>query len=201
MPQNGRRVAIIDGCRTPFSKAGSNFRDMSPTQLGTVAVRELLARADLNPDDVDELVYGVVVPSVDAPNVAREVGLAAGIPPTKPAFTVSRACASANQAITSAADQIYRGHASVMIAGGVEVLSDVPMLLSKKLRGALLEASKAKTLGQRVRALAGVRPKDLAPRTPAIAEPSTGETMGESAERMAKENGISREAQDRWALR
>lgn len=102
MPQNGRRVAIIDGCRTPFSKAGSNFRDMSPTQLGTVAVRELLARADLNPDDVDELVYGVVVPSVDAPNVAREVGLAAGIPPTKPAFTVSRACASANQAITSA---------------------------------------------------------------------------------------------------
>ena len=178
MPQNGRRVAIIDGCRTPFSKAGSNFRDMSPTQLGTVAVRELLARADLNPDDVDELVYGVVVPSVDAPNVAREVGLAAGIPPTKPAFTVSRACASANQAITSAADQIYRGHASVMIAGGVEVLSDGPMLLSKKLRG-------AKSFG----------------RTPAIAEPSTGETMGESAERMAKENGISREAQDRWALR
>jgi len=201
MPQNGRRVAIVDGCRTPFAKAGSYFRDMSPTQLGTVAVRELLSRADLDPNTVDELVYGVVVPSIDAPNVAREVGLASGIPPAKPAFSVSRACASANQAITSAADQIQRGHAQVVIAGGVEVLSDVPMLLSKKLRDALLTASKAKTVTQRVAALAGVRPKDLAPRTPAIAEPSTGESMGESAERMAKENGISREEQDRWALR
>src|SRR5690606_15500722 len=120
-----------------------------------------------------ELVYGVVVPSIDAPNVAREVGLAAGIPPTKPAFTVSRACASANQAITSAADQIARGHADVMIAGGVEVLSDVPMLLSKKLRDSLLTASKAKTVVKRAAALAGIRPKDLMPRTPAIAEPST----------------------------
>lgn len=201
MPQNGRRVAIVDGCRTPFAKAGSYFRDMSPTQLGTVAVRELLSRADLDPNTVDELVYGVVVPSIDAPNVAREVGLASGIPPAKPAFSVSRACASANQAITSAADQIQRGHAQVVIAGGVEVLSDVPMLLSKKLRDALLTASKAKTVTQRIAALAGVRPKDLAPRTPAIAEPSTGESMGESAERMAKENGISREEQDRWALR
>jgi len=201
MALNGRRVAIVDGCRTPFSKAGSHFRDMSPTQLGTVAVRELLSRADLDPNDVDELVYGVVVPGIDAPNVAREVGLAAGIPPTKPAFSVSRACASANQAITSGADQIHRGHADIVIAGGVEVLSDVPMLLSKKLRDALLTASRAKTVAQRVAALAGVRPKDLAPRTPAIAEPSTGESMGESAERMAKENGISREEQDRWALR
>src|SRR5690606_30122948 len=132
LAENGRRVAIVEGCRTPFATAGSWFRDMSPTQLGTVAVRELLSRADLPADEVDELVYGVVVPSIDAPNVGREVALAAGIPPTKPAFSVSRACASANQAITSAADQIYRGHASVMIAGGVEVLSDVPMLLSKK---------------------------------------------------------------------
>ncbi|MGH7445835.1 MAG: acetyl-CoA C-acyltransferase, partial [Longimicrobiales bacterium] len=201
MAENGRRVAIVDGCRTPFSKAGTYFRDMTPTQLGTVAVRELLSRAELAPDQVDELVYGIVVPNIDAPNVAREVGLAAGIPPTKGAFTVSRACASANQAITSAADQIFRGHSDVVVAGGVEILSDVPMLLSKKLRDALLTASKAKTVMKRASVLAGIRPKDLVPRTPAIAEPSTGESMGESAERMAKENGITREAQDRWALR
>ena len=201
MADNGRRVAIVDGCRTPFSKAGTYFRDMSPTQLGTVAVRELISRANLDPAAIDELVYGVVVPNIDAPNVGREVGLSAGIPPTKPAFTVSRACASANQAITSAADQIARGHSDVIIAGGVEVLSDVPMLLSKKLRDTLLTASKARTVVKRAAALAGIRPKDLMPRTPAIAEPSTGESMGQSAERMAKENGITREAQDRWALR
>lgn len=197
----GRRVAIIDGCRTPFCRAGSNFRAMSPVQLGTVAVRELIARTNVDPADVGELVYGTVVPSVLAPNVAREVGLAAGLPPAVPGYTVGRACASANQAITSAAETIARGHADVMIAGGVEVLSDVPMLLGRALRDALVSASRAKSVPAKVRALAALRPRDLAPITPAIAEPSTGETMGESAERMAKENGISRAEQDRWALR
>ena len=197
----GRRVAIIDGCRTPFCRAGSSFSAMSPVQLGTVAVRELIARTDVDPADVGELVYGTVVPSVLAPNVAREVGLAAGLPPAVPGYTVGRACASANQAITSAAEAIARGHADVMIAGGVEVLSDVPMLLGRALRDALVSASRAKSVPAKVRALAALRPRDLAPITPAIAEPSTGETMGESAERMAKENGISREEQDRWALR
>jgi len=174
---------------------------MSAVELGTVAVRELVQRTGVAPKEVDEVVYGTVVPSIQAPNVAREVGLAAGIPPSVPAYTVGRACASSSQAITSAADTIARGYATTMVAGGVEVLSDIPMLLSRRLRNALLAASKARTLGARVRALSGIRPRDLAPTVPAIAEPSTGETMGESAERMAKENGISREAQDRWALR
>lgn len=197
----GRRVAIMDGCRTAFCKAGTSFRDLSPAELGTIAVRELIARAAIDPDDVDELVYGIVVPPVHAPNVAREVGLAAGITARAPAFTVGRACASANQAITSAAEAIARGYADVMIAGGVEVLSDVPMLLGRRLRDALVAASRARSMQARLKALARVRPKDLTPITPAIAEPSTGESMGESAERMAKENGIPREAQDRWALR
>jgi acetyl-CoA acyltransferase len=96
---------------------------------------------------------------------------------------------------------IALGHADTVIAGGVEVLSDVPMLLSRRLRDTLLAASRAKSVGARARALLAIRPRDLAPDTPAIAEPSTGESMGESAERMAKENGISREEQDRWALR
>jgi acetyl-CoA acyltransferase len=196
-----RRVAIVAGCRTPFARAGSELSRMSPVQLGTVAVRELMNRAELDPGHVDQLIFGTVVPSIPAPNVAREVSIEAGLPPTTPAFTVSRACASSNQAITSGAEMIRNGHADVIVAGGVEVLSDVPMLLSRSLRDALLSASKAKSLGARAKALAGIRPKDFAPITPAIAEPSTGETMGESAERMAKENGISREEQDRWALR
>jgi acetyl-CoA acyltransferase len=196
-----RRVAIVEGCRTPFARAGSELSQMSGVQLGTVAVRELLNRAELDPAEVEHLIFGTVVPSIPAPNVSREVALEAGLPPDVPAFTVSRACASSAQAITSAAETILNGYADVIVTGGVEVLSDVPMLLSRSLRDALVSASRARSVGARMKALAGIRPKHLAPLTPAIAEPSTGETMGESAERMAKENGISRAEQDRWALR
>ena len=197
----GRRVAIVDGVRTPFTRSGSAFRDMTAIDLGTLAVRELMSRAGLTGRAVDEVVYGTVVHSVQAPNIAREVMLKAGIDPRTPAFTVSRACASSNQAITSAAEKIALGHGDVVVAGGAESLTDIPILVSKPLRDRLVAASKAKSLGARVKAFAGFRPGELAPQTPAIAEPSTGETMGESAERMAKENGISREEQDRWALR
>jgi acetyl-CoA acyltransferase len=201
MSTNGRRVAIVDGCRTPFAKSGSNFKNLTSIDLGVVAVRELVQRANLNGSDIDEVVYGTVVHNILAPNIAREVMLAAGIPARVPAYTVSRACASANQAITSAADSIARGYTDVAIAGGAEVLSDIPMLLSRKLRGALLSAARGKSVGAKAKALSSVRPKDLAPTVPAIAEPTTGESMGQSAERMAKENGITREEQDFWALR
>ncbi len=197
----GRRVAVVAGCRTPFAKSGTVFRDMTAIDLGTLAVRELLNRAELEGDDVDELVYGTVVHSVQAPNLAREVSLRAGVSPSVPSFTVSRACASANQAITSGAEKIALGQGEVVIAGGAESLTDIPIMVSKPLRDRLVAASKARTMGQRAKAFAGFRPGELAPITPAIAEPSTGETMGDSAERMAKENEISRESQDRWALR
>ena len=174
---------------------------MTSVELGILAVRELIARADIRPDEIDEMVYGTVVHSVQAPNIAREVGLGAGVPPNAPAFTVARACASANQAITSAAESIARGYADTIVAGGAESLTDIPILYSKPMRDALMMAARAKSPGQKLAALARIRPKHLAPITPAIAEPSTGETMGQSAERMAKENGISREAQDKWALR
>lgn len=197
----GRRVAIVEGCRTPFCRAGTAFRDLSAVELGKVAVRELISRADLDPKEIDHLVYGTVVQSVQEPNIAREVTLGAGIPPSVPAFTVGRACASSNQAITSAAEQIALGMAEVTVAGGAESLSDIPILFSDEMRDALVAASKARSLGERLKAFAGVRPKHLAPITPAIAEPTTGLTMGQSAEKMAQENGITREEQDRWALR
>jgi acetyl-CoA acyltransferase len=150
---------------------------------------------------VDHVVYGTVVQSVQEPNIAREVTLGAGLPPRVPSFTVGRACASSNQAITSGAEQIALGMADIVIAGGAESLTDVPILFSKEMREAMVRASKARTLGDRLQAFRAIRPRHLAPITPAIAEPTTGETMGESAEKMAKQNGISREAQDRWALR
>ena len=164
------------------------------------AARELLYRTNLAGREVDEVVFGQVIPSVLAPNVAREVSLLPQFPKSIPAYTLNRACASAGQAITNAHDQISLGHADVVIAGGVESLSDIPILHSRRMSQTLVAASKARSLGQRLSVFSKVRPRDLVPVTPAIAEPSTGESMGQSAEKMAKENGISRDAQDRLAL-
>ena len=194
------KTAIIAGCRTPFARSGSVFADLTAIELGKIAVRDALGRSGLKGERVDQLIYGTVVHDTQAPNIAREVGLAV-LPKTVPAVTVSRACSSANQAITDAAQMIEVGQAEVVVAGGAESLSHVPITVSDKLSKTLVIASKGKTLGQRLSPFSSVRPKDLIPVTPAIAEPTTGETMGESAERMAKENGISREDQDAWALR
>ena len=194
------KTAIIAGCRTPFARSGSVFADLTAIELGKIAVRDALGRSGLKGERVDQLIYGTVVHDTQAPNIAREVGLAV-LPKTVPAVTVSRACSSANQAITDAAQMIEVGQAEVVVAGGAESLSDVPITVSDKLSKTLVIASRGKTLGQRLSPFSSVRPKDLIPVTPAIAEPTTGETMGESAERMAKENGISREDQDAWALR
>jgi acetyl-CoA acyltransferase len=201
MNRIGRRVAIIEGCRTPFAKSGTDFKDLTSTDLGKMAVRELISRAELDVELIDHVIYGTVVQSVKEPNIAREVTLGSGIPPRVPAFTVGRACASSNQAITSAAEQIALGMADVVIAGGAESLTDIPILFSPEMRNALVRASKARSMGERLKAFATIRPRNLAPVTPAIAEPTTGLTMGESAEQMAQQNGISREEQDRWALR
>ncbi len=194
------KTAIIAGCRTPFARSGSVFADLTAIELGKIAVRDALGRSGLKGERVDQLIYGTVVHDTQAPNIAREVGLAV-LPKTVPAVTVSRACSSANQAITDAAQMIEVGQAEVVVAGGAESLSHVPITVSDKLSKTLVIASRGKTLGQRLSLFSSVRPKDLIPVTPAIAEPTTGETMGESAERMAKENGISREDQDAWALR
>ncbi len=199
--QNGRRVAIVAGYRTPFAKSGTVFKDLSAVELARLATRELLVRSEIASTDVDQVIFGQVIPSVLAPNVAREVSLLPQFPKTIPAFSLNRACASSNQAIVAAHDQIVLGQADVVIAGGTESLSDVPILHSKRFAELLVQASRAKSLGQRLRTLARTKLRDLVPVTPAIAEPSTGETMGQSAEKMAKENGISREAQDQYALR
>jgi acetyl-CoA acyltransferase len=204
MPTYGlqnRRVAIVAGLRTPFARAGTTLKGLSAIELGKRVVAELIQRSEIDGKLVEAVVYGTVVPSVIAPNIAREVSLLPMLPKGVQAFTVSRACASANQAITDAADQIALGHADVIIAGGSESLSNVPILHSRGMSDALVAASRARSFGGRVRALAKVRPRDLVPITPAIAEPSTGESMGESAEKMAKINGIPRADQDHFALR
>ena len=198
---NGRRVAIVAGVRTPFAKAGTALKSISAIDLGKLCVAELLQRTNLDGKEVQGLVFGTVIPSVISPNIAREVSLMPQLPKGVQAFSVSRACASANQAITDAADQIALGHLDVAIAGGAESLSNIPILHSAGMAETLVLASKAKSLPARLKTLSRLRPKDFVPITPAIAEPSTGETMGQSAEKMAKLNTITREEQDHFALR
>ncbi len=197
----GRRVAIVAGVRTPFAKSGTALRDVTAVAMARHAARELLFRSEIDGREVDEVIFSQVVPSVLAPNVGREVSLLPQLLPSVPAYTLNRACASSAQAIANAADQIALGHADTILAGGVESLSDIPILHSRRFSRILMSAGRAKSVTSRVAALSRARPRDLVPVTPAIAEPSTGESMGQSAEKMAKENGISREAQDEVALR
>ena len=194
------RVAVIAGLRTPFVRSNGDFKDLSAVDLGALLVNELVARSGLPLSEFDALIFGQVVPSPLSSLIAREVVLRSELPRTLPAHTTSRACATSVQAATEAADQILLGHADTVIAGGAESLSDAPIFASRKLAQALVNASRARSLTERIRAFAGLSLKDVAPVPPALTEPTTGLTMGESAQKMAWENGISREAQDRYAL-
>src|SRR4051794_3328485 len=158
---NGRRVAIVAGVRTPFAKAGTALKDFTAIELGKLAVAELIQRSNLDGKNVDAVVYGTVVPSVIAPNIAREISLMPMLPRGTEAYTVSRACASANQAITDAADQILLGHHDVIIAGGAQSLSNVPILHSRSMPDKRVAFSRAKPAAPRVQLLGAVRPKDL----------------------------------------
>lgn len=200
MGLESRRVAIVAGVRTPFARSGTVFRDVTAVQLARRAAQELLIRTGIDGTEIDEVVMGQVVQSVLTPNLAREVSLLPQLPKDIPAVSMNRACASAGQALSYAYDQITLGHADIVLAGGAESLSDIPILHSRRMSRLLVDASKAKSLGQRLGVFSKIRPRDLVPVSPAIAEPSTGESMGQSAEKMAKENGITREAQDRLAL-
>jgi acetyl-CoA acyltransferase len=201
MATPARRAAIVAGLRTPFVRAGTDFAQLDVLELARSVSLELLQRSGLEPADVDHVIYGNVTRPVHYSNLARELVLAAGLPKTTPADTVTLACASACQAITDATNLIERGYADVVLAGGVEMLSNVPIALSPPLGRALVGASQAKSVGDRLRSLRGLKLADLPPVAPSITETSTGLSMGQSAELMAKLNGISRADQDAWALR
>jgi len=197
----GRRVAIVDGLRTPFVKSGTDFKDLSALDLAAGVVTELLQRSGVRGSQIDQVVYGTVVPDVGGPNIAREIVLACDIPESVDAFSVTRACATSTQAVVSGTQSILLGDADIVVAGGADSFSKPPILYSDRFVDILMDANAAKDITSKVRAFSALRPKDLAPNPPAIAERSTGLTMGESAEIMAKQNGITREAQDAFALR
>lgn len=200
MPQGNRRVAIVAGLRTPFVKANTVFNDLTALDLGRTVVQELVQRADVDPEHIDELVFGQVVPSMTASSIAREVVLLSGLPRKIQTHTVVRACATSIQSMVDVARSIALGHCEVGIAGGTESMSDPPIFTSRPLAQALVSASKAKNLHGRIKPFQQLKAKDLLPVPPAIAEYTTGLSMGDSAEKMAKENGIARREQDEIAL-
>jgi len=195
----GRRAAVVAGLRTPFVKAGTDFKDLSAVDLGALVVNELVARTGIAPKEFDSVVFGQVIPSATVTLVGREMVLRTQLPRNVQAHTVSRACATSIQTTTDAADQIQLGHSDCAISGGAESISDAPIFASRTLAQALVDVSRAKSLPDRVKIFSRLRPKDFAPVPPALKEPTTGLTMGESAEMMAQKNGISRGAQDDFA--
>ncbi len=195
------RIAIVDGCRLPFMRSGTEYFDLVSYDLAREALKGILIRNNLDPKLVDAVVMGTVVQNTATSNVAREAALGAGFPNTTPAYTVTMACISSSRAIADAAMMLQTGQAEIVIAGGVEMLSDVPVGFSKEVRQKFFESRKYKSPLEYAQFLRGLSPSDFLPQAPAIAEFSTGEVMGESADKLAAMFAVSREAQDEYALR
>jgi len=201
--ESSRRAVVVGGVRTPFVKAFKQFTKLDTIALGVAAVDALLKRTAIARDELDQLVWGsVIIPSA-SPNVGREIGLDLRLPPGVHAHTVSQACISSLQAITTGAAAIERGDADVVIAGGSDSTSNAEIKLPQKVVHALAPLAFGKASPQDILGvLAQLWPlHELLPERPRVAERSTGKTMGESCEDMARRNEISREAQDAFTAR
>jgi len=198
---NLRKVVFIEGGRTPFLRAQTDFKKLSAYDLGRHAISGLINNTKLNPGHIDHIYYGNVIQDVNTSNVARESSLAAGLTDKIPATTVSMACISSNVALTSAFDAIAVGQMDGAIVGGVEVMSDIPIRFRKKFRQKLLETQKYRKPTDWLKFFKGLRPSDLLPEIPSISEFSTGKTMGESCDMMAAKYGVTRSEQDEFAYR
>lgn len=198
---NGERIAVVAGLRTPFARQATYYHGVPALDMGKMVVNELLTRAELDPKLVDQLVFGQVVQMPEAPNIAREIVLGTGMNVHTDAYSVSRACATSFQSTANVVESILSGTIDIGIAGGADSSSVLPVGVSKNLARALVDLTKAKTLGQRFAIFRRLGLKDLLPVPPAVAEYSTGLSMGDTAEQMAKSHGISRIAQDELAHR
>ena len=197
----GERIAIVAGLRTPFAKQATAFHGVSALDMGKMVVNELLSRSELDPKLIEQLVYGQVVQMPAAPNIAREIVLGTGMNLHTDAYSVTRACATSFQSTVNIAESIMTGNIEIGIAGGSDSSSVLPIGVSRKLAHALVDLNKARTLGQKWNIVRRLGFKDLLPVPPAVAEYSTGLSMGQTAEQMAKSHGISRADQDALAHR
>jgi acetyl-CoA C-acetyltransferase/acetyl-CoA acyltransferase len=197
------RLAIIDGIRTPFIKAGTLFKDLTAYELGRLVVSELVARTGVDKNVIDEVILGCVAQPAEAANVARVIALNAGIPERVPARTVHRNCASGMESITSAYEQMLAGRGEVFIVGGAESMSNAPLLFPKTATDKFAALQKAKTTTEKLQAVVNFRPADFRPQVGVmlgLTDPVCGMIMGDTAEVLAKEFHVPREEQDKFAL-
>merc|ERR1719447_439394 len=200
-PAEQKNMDLVDGVRTPFLMASTDYKNLMPHDLQRYALTGLVNKTGLDKSLVDYFCMGTVIQEVKTSNIAREAALGAGFSDRIPAHTVTMACISSNQAITTCLGLFEMGLYDVCVAGGVEFMSDVPIRHSRKMRALMLEANKAKTTGKMLGLLSKIRMDHLKPELPAIAEFSTGETMGHSADRLAATFGVTRQEQDDFARR
>ncbi len=201
---NFPRVAIVDGVRTPFVKAGNIFDSVSAQELGRIAMRELLERTGVEPGIIDEVIFGNVAQPMDAANVARVIALNAGCPQLVSAQTVSRNCASGMQSIATGFDLIRTGSAHVVVAGGTESMSNIPLVFPKSMSHFLDRLSRARTPLQKLKTLTTLQIsmfKPIIALLEGLKDPFCGLNMGQTAQILANEFHISREEQDAFALR
>jgi acetyl-CoA acyltransferase len=194
------RIAIIEGIRTPFCKAGGVFKDWEAEDLGAFVVKELLDRVDVSPQEIDELIFGNVLQPPHASNIARVVAIKGGLPAKVPAFTVNRNCASGLEAITTGANEIWTGEAAIIVAGGTESMSNFPVLFRKQMREWLRDFSKAKNWKEKLKSVTALRPSFFTPEIPSISDPLCSMSMGQTAEVLVREFKVMREEQDAYAL-
>ena len=201
LTREGDRIAVVAGLRTPFAKQATAYHGVPALDLGKMVVGEMLQRAELDPKEIEQLVYGQVVQMPEAPNIAREIVLGTGMDVSTDAYSVSRACATSFQSTANIIESMMAGHISVGVAGGADSSSVLPIGVTKKLGRALVDLNKARTLGQRWNIIKKLGLKDLMPVPPAVAEYTTGLSMGQTAEQMAKTHGVTRQEQDEMAHR
>ncbi len=198
-----RDVVVVAGVRTPFCRAWTDLATLHPVELGRLVVQEAVARADVDPAAVDEVVLGNIAAPADASNIARVVALHAKLPRSVPAYTVNRNCASGIEAVVDAAYRIRAGDADLVVAAAVESMSRIPLLFPDEARERWTAAGRARSPLSRAAALAGLRPRHFKPEAAlrqGLTDPVSGLNMGETAEILAREFAISREEQDRFAL-
>jgi acetyl-CoA acyltransferase len=194
------RIVVVAGARTPFARARSVYAKMSASALGGVVLRETIARSDIDPKLIEEIYFGIVSAPAEGTNVAREALFDSDLPPEIPCTTINRYCASSAEAAAGIAAKIASGQIEIGIAGGVESISSIRAIFSQEATDYFQDFARAKTTGQKLGHLSKFKPTLLTPNAPGIKEPTTGLTMGQSADLMAREFKIGREEQDKYAV-
>jgi acetyl-CoA acetyltransferase family protein len=197
-----RPVYLVDARRTPHAKAGTKLKDVQAPYLGAYLVRKMLDATGIPNDCVDEVIFGNTGNPPKFPNIGRVIGLEAGLHKKTSGYSVHRNCASGLEAVSQGILKVAAGRSDVIVAGGVESMSQMPLIYSKEMTDLFVEVMKAKTIGAKMKALSSFRPPYLSPIIAieqGLTDPFCGKNMGQTAETIARELGITREMQDEFA--